>query len=97
MFDIDGMIVYTFLEYFGRCGLEWACSVSRILQSLYSSPEWKAVIQHYLNDCVQMLTSEPDLPSIFALFVMAGFPEVRYYIIWFIHLINLIEEHFDIL
>ncbi|XP_011420402.3 zinc finger ZZ-type and EF-hand domain-containing protein 1 isoform X2 [Magallana gigas] len=59
-----------------KCGLEWACSVSRILQSLYSSPEWKAVIQHYLNDCVQMLTSEPDLPSIFALFVMAGFPEV---------------------
>ncbi|XP_078317573.1 zinc finger ZZ-type and EF-hand domain-containing protein 1-like isoform X2 [Crassostrea virginica] len=59
-----------------KCGLEWACSVSRILQSLYSSPEWKAVIQHYLNDCVQMLTSKPDLPSIFALFVMAGFPEV---------------------
>ncbi|XP_061181596.1 zinc finger ZZ-type and EF-hand domain-containing protein 1-like [Saccostrea echinata] len=78
---IPGQHCISYLFTFGadclqKCGLEWACSVSRILQSLYSSPEWKAVIHHHLNDCVQMLTSKPDLPSIFALFVMAGFPEV---------------------
>ena len=61
-----------------RWGLEWACSVARILQSLYISNEWKMVIHQHLTDCVLSMTDKPDLQSIFALFVMAGFPEVIY-------------------
>ncbi|KAK3091739.1 hypothetical protein FSP39_022268 [Pinctada imbricata] len=79
--DLIGWSSVKYLFSFGadcleKCGLEWACSVSRILQSLYCSPDWRTVILHHLRTCVQNLTSEPDLPAIFALFVMAGFPEV---------------------
>lgn len=34
------------------------------------------VIHQHLTDCVLSMTDKPDLQSIFALFVMAGFPEV---------------------
>lgn len=78
---IEGQRTIEYLFSFGadcleKCGLEWACSVARILQNLYSSSDWRSVIHHHLTTCVQSLTALLDLPSIFALFVMAGFPEV---------------------
>ena len=79
--ETEGQKSIKYLFSFGancleKWGLEWACSVARILQSLYISNEWKMVIHQHLTDCVLSMTDKPDLQSIFALFVMAGFPEV---------------------
>ncbi|XP_071131694.1 zinc finger ZZ-type and EF-hand domain-containing protein 1-like [Mytilus edulis] len=79
--EVEGQKSIKYLFSFGancleKWGLEWACSVARILQSLYISSEWKMVIHQHLTHCVLSMTDKPDLQSIFALFVMAGFPEV---------------------
>ena len=62
-----------------RSGLEWANSMAAILQRLFNAPAWKDVFQQYLTECIRNLSNndEPKLSAIFALFVMAGFPEVR--------------------
>ncbi|XP_071105472.1 zinc finger ZZ-type and EF-hand domain-containing protein 1-like isoform X1 [Haliotis cracherodii] len=59
-----------------RSGLEWACSMARILGTLSNSDQWKSVVHHHISSCVQSLRQKPELSSIFAMFVMAGFPEV---------------------
>ncbi|XP_052765956.1 zinc finger ZZ-type and EF-hand domain-containing protein 1-like isoform X1 [Mya arenaria] len=59
-----------------KSGLEWSCSVARILQRLYTSPDWRPVLHTHLTGCVQDIAIRPELSSIFAMFVMAGFPEV---------------------
>ncbi|KAL5009613.1 hypothetical protein ScPMuIL_011918 [Solemya velum] len=79
--DLEGEKTIQYLFTFGancleKSGLEWACSVARILQSLYNSSEWKVVLHMYLTRSIQNLAEKPELSSIFALFVMAGFPEV---------------------
>ncbi|KAL3875978.1 hypothetical protein ACJMK2_033871 [Sinanodonta woodiana] len=59
-----------------KSGLEWACSMARILQRLYNANIWRNVLHHHLTDGVRNIAQKPELASIFALFVMAGFPEV---------------------
>ncbi|CAH1794732.1 unnamed protein product [Owenia fusiformis] len=59
-----------------RSGLEWACSVTSILQQMFNASTWRDVLLEHLRSAVQLLKERPELSSIFALFVIAGFPQV---------------------
>ncbi|XP_041364980.1 zinc finger ZZ-type and EF-hand domain-containing protein 1-like [Gigantopelta aegis] len=77
----EGEATVKYLFSFGascleRSGLEWACSMARILGTLSRSEQWKPVVSHHISTCIQSLRQKPELSSIFAMFVMAGFPEV---------------------
>ncbi|CAL1538237.1 unnamed protein product [Lymnaea stagnalis] len=61
---------------FEKSGLEWACSVARMLEMLFNTDQWKPAIQDYISHCVQNLKHNGDVSSIFPMFVIAGFPEV---------------------
>lgn len=47
-----------------------------ILQQLFSSVAWRDILLDHLSQSISNLKESQDLPSIFALFVVAGFPEV---------------------
>ncbi|XP_059146557.1 zinc finger ZZ-type and EF-hand domain-containing protein 1-like isoform X2 [Physella acuta] len=61
---------------FEKSGLEWACSVARMLEMLFNTPHWKSVIQQHIAQCVQNLKHGVHISYIFPMFVIAGFPEV---------------------
>ncbi|KAH9489895.1 Zinc finger ZZ-type and EF-hand domain-containing protein 1 [Bulinus truncatus] len=63
-------------EKFEKSGLEWSCSVARMLEMLFSTPQWKPAIQEHISLCVQNLKEKVNVSSIFPMFVIAGFPEV---------------------
>ncbi|XP_070581030.1 zinc finger ZZ-type and EF-hand domain-containing protein 1-like isoform X2 [Ptychodera flava] len=77
----DGSQTTQFLLAFGascleRSGLEWASIMSDILQRLCHFSHWKSALATNISKCLQDLPQVPKLSSIFALFVVAGFPEV---------------------
>lgn len=62
-----------------RSGLEWTNTMTTILQKLFVLPLWHDVLLKYLNESVEKLRKNiqtPSLSSVFALYVIAGFPEV---------------------
>ncbi|XP_077980047.1 zinc finger ZZ-type and EF-hand domain-containing protein 1-like [Glandiceps talaboti] len=77
----DGSTTAQFLFTFGascleRSGLEWASVMSDVLQRLCHYSYWKSSLANNISKCLQDLPQVPKLSSIFALFVVAGFPEV---------------------
>ncbi|XP_013398346.1 zinc finger ZZ-type and EF-hand domain-containing protein 1-like [Lingula anatina] len=79
----DGERTVSFLFSFGatcmeRSGLEWACSMANILQGLVNAVAWRDSLLSHITNSIQSLREKEvlDLSSIFALFVIAGFPEV---------------------
>ncbi|KAK7482310.1 hypothetical protein BaRGS_00026438, partial [Batillaria attramentaria] len=68
-----------FFTYGAKClesGLEWACSIARLLGTLSKSLAWCTPVHSHISSCIEALRKNPDLNAIYALFVMAGFPEV---------------------
>ncbi|GFS06647.1 zinc finger ZZ-type and EF-hand domain-containing protein 1-like, partial [Elysia marginata] len=61
---------------FERSGLEWACSVARMLEMLLGAHQWQQAIQQHVSQCIQGLKHNVQPSSIFPMFVIAGFPEV---------------------
>ncbi|BFZ03746.1 hypothetical protein BsWGS_06784 [Bradybaena similaris] len=61
---------------FEKSGLEWACSVARMLEMLFTTHQWKAAIHQHISQCVQSLKHNVQISSVFPMFVIAGFPEV---------------------
>ncbi|XP_064597879.1 zinc finger ZZ-type and EF-hand domain-containing protein 1-like [Liolophura sinensis] len=77
----EGQNTIEYLFDFGAKCLEWSCldwawPLSRILRKLYLTPEWKPVVMKHISECMDNLRQKPDLSSIFALFIIAGFPEI---------------------
>ncbi|XP_064626439.1 zinc finger ZZ-type and EF-hand domain-containing protein 1-like isoform X2 [Lineus longissimus] len=59
-----------------RSSIEWAYSVSSILQGLFNSSAWREVLMDHVKSSILGLTDTQELSSIFALIVVAGFPDV---------------------
>ena len=60
-----------------RSGMDWAALMADVLQRLWAQPSWQSVIAGHVSHMVQTLPADfNQLPTIFALFVLAGFPEV---------------------
>ena len=80
MYEQYETLIYS--PMFPRSGLEWANSMAAILQHLFNAPAWREVLERHLSVCVSSLTeqTQPHLSAIFALFVVAGFPEVMFQI-----------------
>ncbi|XP_055877134.1 zinc finger ZZ-type and EF-hand domain-containing protein 1-like isoform X1 [Biomphalaria glabrata] len=81
MGGIDGLQTISYLfsigaKAFEKSGLEWSCSVARMLEMLFSTPEWKPAVQEHVSLCVQTLKDNLTDSSIFPMFVIAGFPEL---------------------
>ncbi|XP_071796481.1 zinc finger ZZ-type and EF-hand domain-containing protein 1-like isoform X2 [Asterias amurensis] len=78
---IDGALTVDFLFDLGascleKSGLEWTSLIANILQHLCLMPSWQVVIAKKISESIGCLPKECPLPCIFALFVVAGFPEV---------------------
>ncbi|KAK7112606.1 zinc finger ZZ-type and EF-hand domain-containing protein 1-like isoform X2 [Littorina saxatilis] len=56
--------------------VEWASSVARLLGTLCRSSVWRPVVHAHIASSIDTLRKKPDRNSMYALFVMAGFPEV---------------------
>ena len=57
--------------------MDWAALMADVLQRLWACPSWESVIANHVSHMVQTLPDNfNQLPAIFALFVLAGFPEV---------------------
>uniref|UniRef100_A0A3Q3B408 Zinc finger, ZZ-type with EF hand domain 1 n=1 Tax=Kryptolebias marmoratus TaxID=37003 RepID=A0A3Q3B408_KRYMA len=59
-----------------RIGLDWACTVADILDSLNACPEWSTVIAAFTDHCIQQLPQTLKRTNLFTLLVLVGFPEV---------------------
>ena len=51
--------------------------MAHILQKLLNAEALREALLSVMSDSIHHVQTEPELSSIFALFVMAGFPEVR--------------------
>ncbi|XP_041474383.1 zinc finger ZZ-type and EF-hand domain-containing protein 1-like isoform X3 [Lytechinus variegatus] len=79
--DMDGTRTIKFLFSFGascleKSRLEWAALLPTMLQKLCRHLGWKASITRQISHSIERLPEDSSLRSVFALFVVAGFPEV---------------------
>ncbi|XP_071500526.1 zinc finger ZZ-type and EF-hand domain-containing protein 1-like [Diadema antillarum] len=78
---LDGTGTIQFLFSFGascleKSRLEWAALLPTMLQKLCRHPDWKSSIAQQISHSIERLPEDSSLRSVFALFVVAGFPEV---------------------
>ncbi|XP_068124607.1 zinc finger ZZ-type and EF-hand domain-containing protein 1 isoform X2 [Hyperolius riggenbachi] len=59
-----------------KVGLDWACTMSDILQELNGSPKWNTVITAFTDHCIEQLPHQLKNTNLFTLLVLVGFPEV---------------------
>ncbi|XP_071812907.1 zinc finger ZZ-type and EF-hand domain-containing protein 1-like isoform X3 [Apostichopus japonicus] len=79
--DVDGTKTVLFICSFGascleKCHLEWAALLPHLLMQLSTRPAWQAPVAEVLNSSFSRLPDHCQLPTIFTLFTVAGFPEV---------------------
>ncbi|KAF6029661.1 hypothetical protein EB796_011992 [Bugula neritina] len=58
-------------------GVDWSCSLVRLLQQLIHTPHWSPIIKQYLVDTTSQLVQSMSLDLVLCLFTICGFPQIK--------------------